>query len=295
MGNTRALVALTVALFLVSTATAQDKTFDWRPANLETLRLDPAETFGGRVYHPGADGGNIHVGIEARQPVTVALTWEDDWNNAAHHPERLYELDFRCVREHVVNTMYECHLPSARPMILLIRDERKGTGGAILSGVGAVIGHGVNPRIFAAPNGVSVQYYKWACIENCREAQFQWTVLAKEKYKTSTNPKIYNLLTPERDGQQLSIRIKASQPMTVAVLPSTVADELFEHPGSLNSLMSKTSCKQRGIEKLTFECSFNYADGPQAVVVMPDGNNPPSKKTEIELQTVKCVANCDLM
>lgn len=294
MGNTRILRAIAIAWISIVTAFAQDKSFDWRPANLESLRLVSGETYAGRTYRPGSDGGAIHVVIGARQPVTVAMTWEDDWNNATKHPERMYELDFLCVREHVVNTLYECHLPSARPMILLVRDERR-SNQAVLTGIGAVLGRGVDPRILASTNGVTIQYYRWACVENCREPQFQWTVLAKEKYKVTTVPKIYNLLTPERDGQQLSIRIKANQPMTVAVLPMAVADELYENAERLNSALSKTACKQRGVEKLSFECSFNLADGPQSIVVAPDQKNPPRKNAEIELQTVKCVENCDLM
>ena len=125
MGNTRVLRAIAIAWISIVTAFAQDKSFDWRPANLESLRLVSGETYAGRTYRPGSDGGAIHVVIGARQPVTVAMTWEDDWNNATKHPERMYELDFLCVREHVVNTLYECHLPSARPMILLVRDERR--------------------------------------------------------------------------------------------------------------------------------------------------------------------------
>ena len=250
MSTRRILTAIAIAFLSMATAAAQDKTFDWRPANLESLRLTSAETFSGRVYRPGADGGNIHVIIEARQPVTVAMAWADEWDSAKQHPERMYELEFLCVREHVVNTLYECHLPSARPMILLVRDERK-SNQAVLTGIGAVLGRGVDPRILATPNGVTIQYYRWACVQNCREPEFQWTILAKEKYKVTTVPKIYSLLTPERDGQQLSIRLKASQPMTIAVLPASVADQLSDSVESLNSALSQTACKQRGIEKLS--------------------------------------------
>jgi predicted metal-binding protein len=46
---------------------------------------------------------------------------------------------------------------------------------------------------------------------------------------------------------------------------------------------------------LKFERAFNAADGPQTVVVVPELSAavPAHKKAEIELQTVKCVANCD--
>jgi hypothetical protein len=46
---------------------------------------------------------------------------------------------------------------------------------------------------------------------------------------------------------------------------------------------------------MNFDCTFNLADGPQSLIVMPDGPQISHKKAEIELQTVKCVGNCDLM
>ena len=126
MGNTRVLRAIAIAWISIVTAFAQDKAFDWRPATWSLCAWCLGQLWR-RTYRPAADGGDIHVVIEARQPVTVAMTWADDWSNATKHPERMYELDFLCVREHVVNTLYQCHLPSARPMILLVRDERSRT------------------------------------------------------------------------------------------------------------------------------------------------------------------------
>jgi hypothetical protein len=44
---------------------------------------------------------------------------------------------------------------------------------------------------------------------------------------------------------------------------------------------------------LTFQCTFNAADGPQALVVRPESlEKIPHKKAEIEMLAVKCVANC---
>ena len=54
-------------------------------------------------------------------------------------------------------------------------------------------------------------------------------------------------------------------------------DCLVMHPGPMN----------RGVE-----ISSAVADGPQSIVVLPESNAPKHKKAEIELQTVKCVANC---
>jgi hypothetical protein len=50
-------------------------------------QLDPADYHTGRVYHPAPEGGNNYVDIEARQPVTIAMVWSDEWNNAAQRSE----------------------------------------------------------------------------------------------------------------------------------------------------------------------------------------------------------------
>jgi hypothetical protein len=283
------LVLLMIALGI--SASAQQKVFDWVPANNETVQLDPTDYHTGRVYRPGPDGGNIHVGIQARQPVTIAMTWLDEWNAAQQHPETLGSLNYRCVREHVVSTTYECHLPPDRPMVLILHDERDADR-AVVKGIGAVLGHGV--KQFLSPNDVTIQYYSWNCVDHCIQPQYQWIRLVKEKYEISSVPKIYNLLTPERDGQPLNLRIKAPTPMTVAVVPQALADQIYDNPETLSSALSKTSCKQRGVQSLSFDCNFNIADGPQSIIVVPASSTPPHKKAEIELQTLKCTANCNL-
>jgi len=273
-------------------ALAQQKVFDWVPANNETLQLDPTDYHTGRVYRPGPDGGNIHVGIQANQPVTIAMMWIDEWNAAQQHPETLASLNYRCVREHVVSTTYECHLPPDQPMVLILHDERNADR-AVFTGIGAVLGRN-SMKKFASPNDVTIQYYSWSCVDHCIQPQYQWIRLIKEKYEISSVPKIYNLLTPERDGQPLNLRIKAPTPMTIAVVPQKLADQIYDNPETLSSALSKTSCKQRGVQSLSFDCNFNLADGPQSIIVVPASSTPPRKKAEIELQTLKCTANCNV-
>jgi hypothetical protein len=82
--------------------------------------------------------------------------------------------------------------------------------------------------------------------------------------------------------------------MTIAVLPSKAADQVYDNPSTLRSELDNTSCKQRGVQSMTFDCSFNVADGPQSIIIMPDAGASSRKKAEIELQTVKCIANCDV-
>jgi hypothetical protein len=284
------LCAVAVASF------AQARIFNWTAANDESLQMDPADYHTGRVYRPAPGGGNIHVDIDAHEPVTIAMTWADEWNaalqtNPMQHPEVFANLSFRCVQEHVMKTTYECHLPSDRPMVLTIHDERT-PNRAILSGIGAIINHGA--KQFVSPNDIHIQYYSWNCVEYCIQPELQWFRLIKEKYEVTQTPKVYSLLTPDHDGQELSVKIKAPVPMTIAVIPSKLADQVYDKTQPLSAALSQTSCKQRGVQSLTFECKFNLADGPQSIMILPDTSFNGRKKAEIELQTVKCLANCNI-
>jgi len=278
-------------LALVVFGAAQDRVFDWQRASDEIVQLDPANVHTGRVYHAGSEGGNMHIDIHARRPVTVAMVWADQWNAAMQHPEAQGNLEFRCLREHVLDTTYECHLPSDRPMLLTIRDERT-PDRVVLQGIEA-IWHKSSGQ-FISPNDVDITYYSWVCVQNCVQPEFQCFRLVKEKYEITSVPKIYSILTPERDGQPVNLRVKAPVPVTIALLPSQLADQVYDHPETLSSALSQTSCKQRGVQSLTFDCTVNLADGPQSLIVVP-ASSPNHKKAEIELQAVKCVNHCELM
>jgi len=102
-------IILLAALTLSLAECLLGQTYNWVRANDEAVQLDPADYHTGRVYRPGPNGGNIHVGIEAKQPVTILLAWADEWNAALQHPQTIGNLEFRCVREHVMSTTYECH------------------------------------------------------------------------------------------------------------------------------------------------------------------------------------------
>jgi len=121
-------------------------------------------------------------------------------------------------------------------------------------------------------------------------------VLVKEKYELSATPKVYSLPSPDRDGQPVWIRIKAPVPMTVALVPSTVADKVQVEPSSLASALDSTSCKQRGVQSLSFSCNVNLADGRESLLVSPEGHGKvPHRKAEVEMQANRCTSNCDLL
>ncbi len=290
----------------------QPKVFKWLPANDESLRLDPANYHTGRTYRPGSNGGNIHVDIKAEKPVTIFLTSEEEWNAAMQHPEALANLQQLCLREHVLETTYLCDLPPAA-MTLVIRDERKSPDAAVFAGIGAVLdpnektdravavgiatvltGQGSATHHFYAPNDVHIQYYRWDCVENCIQPEFQWIRGVKEKYDLTSFLKVYGGFASDHDGEQVSIKIKSPVPMIVAMLPSQVAGQLHAKPETLEIVLQNIPCQQRGVQSLQFECAFNVADGPQSLIVLPEpGTNIPNhKKAEVEMLASKCVANC---
>ena len=46
---------------------------------------------------------------------------------------------------------------------------------------------------------------------------------------------------------------------------------------------------------MEFECKVNRSDGPQSLIALPESPVRSRKKAEIEFQTLKCLANCDLV
>lgn len=290
----------------------QPKVFNWLPANEESLRLDPANYHTARTYHPGSNGGNIHVDIKAGKPVTIFLTSEEEWNAAIQHPETLANLRTLCLREHVLETTYLCDLPPAA-MTLIVRDERNSPDAAVRAGIGSVLdpnekmdrvvavgiatvltGQNSATHRFYAPNDVHIQYYRWDCVENCIQPEYQWIRGVKEKYDLTSFLKVYGGFVSDHDGEQVSIKIKSPVPMIVAMLPVQVAGQLHAKPETLETVLQNIPCQQRGAQSLQFECTFNLADGPQSLIVIPEpGANVPShKKAEVEMLAAKCVANC---
>jgi hypothetical protein len=298
-----------------ATLCGQDRVFEWQPANDETVRLDPANFHTGRTYHPGSNGGGIHVEIKSAKPVTIFLTGAEEWNAALRQPEMIGRLGRLCLREHVLDTVYLCDLP-AQAMTLVVEDERSSPDGVVFAGLGAVlnpdskidraIGAGINAvlavrdseaRRFKSPNDVHIQYFRWVCVQYCIQPEFQWTRQVKEKYDLTSFIKVYGGFLPDHDGEQISIKIKSPLPMVVAVIPAEVANQLHSRPEALELALEKNVCQQRGAESLQFECTLNLSDGPQSLVVAPEPSIavPKHKKAEIEWLAYRCVANCSVL
>lgn len=308
----KTLLPVLLALACAGPAFGQQRVFNWLPADEETVRLDPANFHAGRTYHPGPNGGNIHVEIKGQMPFTVFLTGADEWNEALQHPEKLYQLHHTCQQQHVVQTTYLCDLP-AEAMTLIVQDERNGPDPAAHAVLGLVlnsndqVSRAVNaglktvltvqaaiPRHFVSPNDVRIQYFRWNCVENCIQPEFQWIRQIKEKYELTSFLKVYGGYQPTHDGEAVSIKIKSPVPMVVAMVPSSVANQLYSKPEMLDTALEKSACQQRGVQSLQFECPFNAEDGPQSLVIAPESgvNVPHHKKAEVEMLASKCVENC---
>jgi len=290
MRNTSILAVLFVSAFAAISIAQVNPVFDWTPNNSETIPLEPASMHAGRIYHPDAGGGNMHVKIDSRYPVTVAMAWADEWNAASEHPEAPVNFNFLCVQEHVTSALYECHLPSERPMIITFHDERRPQK-PVVATIGAVLG----PGIRISPNDLHIQYYSWSCVDNCIQPEFHWRRILAEKYEITPVPKVYSLMTPDHDGQELNVKIKSPVPLTVALLPSHLADQVYDKTVSLTDALDKTGCKERGVQSMSFHCTFNVANGTQTLVILPDIDVSGHKKANVEAETVKCVDHCDLL
>jgi hypothetical protein len=264
----------------------QNRVFDWTPANSETIPLEPASLHAGRVYYPAVGGGDMHVQIDSRYSVTVAMAWADEWNAAMQRPQAATNLHFLCIKEHVISTIYECHLPSERPMIITFRDERNPEK-PVVTAIGAILGPGV--RQFISPIDLHIQYY------NCIQPEFHWRRILDEKYQITLVPKAYSLMTPDHDGQELSVKIKSPIPLTVALLPSHLADQVYDKTVTLADALNKTGCKERGVQSMSFNCTFNVADGTQTLLILPDIDFSGHKKATVEANTVRCVDHCELL
>src|SRR6202521_3359403 len=257
----------------------------WTAADSETIPLEPASLHAGRVYHPAVGGGDMHVQIDSRYPVTVAMAWADEWN-AAMRPGAPANFSFLCVKEHVTSAIYECHLPSDRPMIITFHDERRPEK-PVLTAIGAILGPGA--RQFFSPNDLHIQYYR------CLQPEFQWRRILDEKYQITPAPKVYSLMTPDHDGQELSMKIKSPIPLTVALLPSHLADQVYDKTVTLTDALDQTGWKGRCLQAMSFNRTFHRPHGSQTLLTLPHLDFSGHKKATVEVDTVKCVEHCELL
>ena len=272
---------------------AQEPTFDWLGTNDQSIRLDPSGYHTGQVFKSGDQGGNVHIDIEAQEPITVEMAPTEEWSEALRHPELLRRITFRCIREHVVKMTYVCEVATGHPMTLVVRDERDG-GRTANTAFGAGLDDHGTVRDFVSPNDIHIHYYRWVCVENCNPPQYQWTTELKERYEVTRAMKVYDGIAADRDGEPFSVKVSSPVPMTVAIVPTRMAERARERGSDINGAVGNGNCSQRGAQSSTFECTFDVSDGPLSLVAAPEvgskvGSN---QKAEVEVAASRCVANC---
>jgi hypothetical protein len=273
---------------------AQPKAFDWIAQSTSSYRIGPGYHSGVAVYAPhGWEAIHVRVDIDARRPVTVGVVRLEDWNKAVRNPGQLSRLDYACLTEEVMHISYSCNFyPSGIARVVVVRDARPTERNIITGAQSSFVQNGVSAT-FA--NDVRVTPYYWECVNHCDQPdppQFAG-VEEKEKYEITPALKAFGPFTPARDEEKLRIHVKAQAPLTVALVPSNLADELSAHPEQAQEILARSSCKQYGIESITLDCTMQKHDGAMQVVLLPDAGTRKKKKAEVTISTEQCVANCE--
>jgi hypothetical protein len=293
MRATKFLVFCVLALS-AATSAAQQKSYDWIAQSPNSFRIGPGYHSGVAVYNPhGWEAIHVRLDIAARHPVSVGVVRLEDWNNAVHNPEQLARLDYACLTEGVTHISYSCNFyASYTSRVVVVRDVR-GTERPVVTGAAApFVRYGVN-ELFA--NDVQVTPYNWGCVSYCDlpdPPQFAWVDVRKEKFEVTAALKSYGPFTAERDDEKMRVRVKSPFPVTAALVSASQADELYAHPEQAREILSKSACKQYGVQSSTFDCTLQKEDGAVQVVLLPEVAITKKKKAEITISEVQCVANC---
>jgi hypothetical protein len=86
-------------------------------------------------------------------------------------------------------------------------------------------------------------------VNNCVQPCFEWRRILNQKYDVTPAPKVYSLMRPDHDGQELSVKIKSPIPLTVALLPSHLADQVYDKTVSLTDALDQTDAKNAACRK----------------------------------------------
>jgi hypothetical protein len=282
-------------VFAAGELAAQQKSYDWIAQSPNSFRIGPGYHSGVAVYNPhGWEPVHVRLDIAARQPVSVGVVRLEDWNNAVHNPEMLSRLDYACLAEGVTHISYSCNFyASYTSRVVVVRDAR-GTERPIVTGAAApFLRNGVN-ELFA--NDVEVTPYRWECVSNCElpdPPQFAWVDVRKEKFEITPALKSYGPFAAQGEEQKLRVRVKSPYPMTAAIVAAGQADDLFAHPDQAREILSRSACKEYGVQSSTFDCTIAKADGAMQVLLIPEGRIRKTKKAEITISESECVANCE--
>ncbi len=265
---------------LLLTSLASAKQMGWVPVSHQTYRMEPARWQAAGSYGPGTI--HLNLGVRATSAVNMGLVRASDW-------ERGFKTPMQCQTRGLVNSTFSCDYEAKDPMVLLIQDQRLATDVAVASIAGGWRGAAAE---LTSTNVVTLSTLEWGCVSGCSPS-WQWVNISKEKFDLYPIAKTYGPITPDHDGNQVHVKMKAKQPMLLAILPVAQADRLRANPAEVETLLAGAPCKQRAVEKADLSCKLNIKDGTQQVVLMAEPGIPvKKKKVEVHITMVRCVANC---
>jgi hypothetical protein len=270
---------LIVSILLLSSLAAA-KQMGWVPVSHQTYRMEPARWQAAGSYGPGTI--HLNIGVRASSGVNMGLVRATDW-------ERGFKTPMQCQTRGLVNSNFSCDYEAKDPMVLLIQDQRLPGDVAVATITGGWRGAASE---LTSTNVVTLSTLEWGCVAGCSPS-WQWVDVSKEKFDLYPIAKTYGPITPDHDGNKVHVKMKAKQPMMLAILPVAHADRLRANPAEAETLLAGAPCKQRAVEKADLTCSLNIKDGTQQVVLMAEPGIPvKKKKVEVHITMVRCVANC---
>ena len=291
--KTSNLCALLFACALAVPLFGQQKTYNWVASHDETVSLDPGYYHGGPTFQASAKVPDVHVEVYAQQPVTISMISAQDWSDAAQHPEALKSLNYVCTQEHVVNATYQCTPPAGVLVVIVVRDERGTTERGSFFDLGEVISRHDRPgqddefagqlgsamaghrmREFLSPNNVHLQYYDWACTDNCslpdppQPKLFDWVRADSEILRLDpANYYTSRTYRPGPQGGNMQVDIEAKYPVTIAMVDPSKWTDATEHPSTIRNVNNiDYSCVQQHTVQGRYTCHMG-GFWPQVLVV----------------------------
>jgi hypothetical protein len=274
----RKLIVASLLLMLSSLAAAKE--MGWVSVSRQNYRLEPGRWQAAGTYGPGHI--QLNIGVRAASGVSLGLVRQKDLDQGIKSA-------MQCRAQGLVDSVFTCEYEAKDAMVLLIQDQRLpgDTVAAVLTG-----GWRRATQEAVSSNVITLSQLEWGCVRGCYPS-YGWVNVSKEKFDLYPIAKTYGPITPDHDGNQVHVKMKAKQPMLLALLPVASADRLRANPAEAETILAGAPCKQRAVEKADLTCKLNLQDGTQQVVLMAEPGIPvKKKKVEVHITMVRCVANC---
>jgi hypothetical protein len=258
------------------------KEMGWVSVSRQNYRLEPGRWQAAGNYGPGPI--RLNIGVRAASGVSLGLVRQKDLDAGIKSA-------MQCRAQGLVDSVFTCEYEAKDAMVLLIQDQRL-PGDALATALTGGWRRATQEAV--SSNVITLSQLEWGCVRGCYPS-YGWVNVSKEKFDLYPIAKTYGPITPDHDGNQVHVKMKAKQPMLLALLPVASADRLRANPAEAETILAGAPCKQRAVEKADLTCKLNLQDGTQQLVLMAEPGIPvKKKKVEVHITMVRCVANCSV-